>query len=1309
MNDFRFADNNWIHLLWIVAMIAGVLIFLEFRGQRTLERFVSKLMQLRLVQQSSFGRRITAILLLSVSLIFCVFAIMRPQWGMQERKSIRVDSQIMVCLDVSKSMLAEDVAPNRLERAKVEFDTLLGFLDEGQQVGLIGFAGKATVLCPMTTDFGFLRLILRETTPESVGLGGTRIGESLLKAIDGFGESGDINRLILLITDGEDHDSFPLEAAKLAREKGIRIVSIGFGDEAGSKIQITNPETGVRTLVKDINGQDVISRLDGETLRDIALETEGAYIPAGTGVLDLEAICRDHIATLLSGKEDQETRIIRNEAFQWFLIFALIFLFLSLFVATPMNLREKLIARSQSSSSGLGSATTVGWFLVIGAATTFIDSAPALATFQTSKTEKLMPADEDYKPEKNRPSNSKDVEKKETPPANDSPTGAEKPKEFEIDPSLSAREIYNAGIRFVNTNPDRAELYLTRARRDAKNDGELRYSSLYNLGWVEVNRADSLLKEDPKQALVHLQQAANRFRESIRIRPKSDDARYNLEILSRRILELTDQLNQKEPGDLAARLDQQIEAIRNHQTELRNTVQRVGGEKPTSQLTQYRKEFRALGTTQRKVISDLQKFANDARSELDVIKQKKDEEKSDEEKVKLVQISNMLLYVDSCSQRLAKARSLTRRMQSNRSFQRWSIALSDAKRARDQLRNPVEIIGQLIGDASELVQLTQSLAATKTNLIGPKPESDLPPEWLSQDYLKSTQITLVERGEELHKVLTQISKSDAEKAAGDPASDLQNSSNENSVQNDAKAKLLIENITNSLPFILEANSSFQKSSDQLENGNINESIQSQLKAIEQLSEAWELFFDIRRLIEVTYRDENTIVQVIQQAGQATEKPPADPKSSSDDPDRKDPGQADGKETDSDNDDSTIQEFAMAKELIEASQELQKKNIARSERLGKLISIELDQLNSDASQPNPAQPAMPPSAGQSEQPDQAAAQKERFEAASVIVKRIQSELKKGSQTSELFLKEDAAGIVAENPKWIEAKSSAELALNDIQELRRLFFSLIEHLKDTAQRQSELNDQTTMEFSKVDSGTSETIDAQKVGPLANRQKNLGLISDSISKELEKQAEQAEAAAQQAGSTANPNAPQNAPQNGASQQQNGPDPEKLLKASQLVDQASQAMDFSQKGLEKILSDQATPEATKTESNTSDDKAGGANADADDSPKDESQKDDSKIAESDGDTSSIKPDVEPIEENQMAALQKLMEAISLLDQNQNDDQNQNQDQNQDQQQQKEQKEKQQNLNANQLLQLIRDREAKRRKDKKQRAASQGAVEKDW
>jgi Ca-activated chloride channel family protein len=233
----------------------------------------------------------------------------------------------MVLLDVSKSMLAEDAAPNRLERAKAEIRDFVRALP-GDRIGLIAFAGRASTLCPLTPDQGFFRLVLETASPHSVSRGGTRIGDAVRKALEAF-TPGPGAKAILLVTDGEDHDSYPLEAAKQAREAGVRVVTIGFGEEQGAEIPITDPKTGDRAPLRDRAGQVVRSRLDGATLREIALATGGAYVPAGVGVLDVEGIVRAHIEPLIRAAGASATRVVRAERYQPFAVGALACMLLS--------------------------------------------------------------------------------------------------------------------------------------------------------------------------------------------------------------------------------------------------------------------------------------------------------------------------------------------------------------------------------------------------------------------------------------------------------------------------------------------------------------------------------------------------------------------------------------------------------------------------------------------------------------------------------------------------------------------------------------------------------------------------------------------------------------------------------------------------------------------------------------------------------------------------------------------------------------------------------------------------------------------
>ncbi len=322
IEGMTFLYPELIHLVWAVVALVALLAWLELRGQSALARFLSPVMLIRLSDRPSLSRRIVKLVLILATLVLGVVALMRPQsHGAEMVSSRRVSSDIMVVLDVSKSMLAEDAAPNRLARVRAEIIELVDQL-QGHRVGLVAFAGRASVLCPLTSDYGFFRMILRAVDTNSVGRGGTRIGEAVRKGVAAFGP-GSGARLILLITDGEDHDSYPREAAEKAAEAGIRIVAIGFGSEDGSEITLTDPETGARRVLVDGNGLVVRSRLDGELLREIALETDGVYVPAGTAALDLESIVDAHVKPIMRQTETV-ARAVAVERYHWFIAASLV-------------------------------------------------------------------------------------------------------------------------------------------------------------------------------------------------------------------------------------------------------------------------------------------------------------------------------------------------------------------------------------------------------------------------------------------------------------------------------------------------------------------------------------------------------------------------------------------------------------------------------------------------------------------------------------------------------------------------------------------------------------------------------------------------------------------------------------------------------------------------------------------------------------------------------------------------------------------------------------------------------------------------
>ncbi len=341
MPGLGFANQQWVHLIWIALVLVGALALLELRSRDTLGRFISALMQVRLAERQTPARRVVKLLLILVTLVVGILGLMRPQTpgGTETLSTRRVAADIMVVLDVSRSMLAEDASPNRLARAKAEISDFIDRV-QGHRAGLIAFAGRAAVKCPLTSDYGFLKLVLRDIDTRSVGRGGTRIGEAIRKAVAAYGP-GRGPRLMLLITDGEDHDSYPLDAAQAAVEAGIRVVTIGFGSETGSEITLVDPETGARRVLTDRDGQVVHSRLDGELLRKIALVTEGVYVPAGTAALDLDSIVETHVKPMVTETTVRLGRRVPVEHYRWFVLAALLGLVGSVWIGSTSGARRR--------------------------------------------------------------------------------------------------------------------------------------------------------------------------------------------------------------------------------------------------------------------------------------------------------------------------------------------------------------------------------------------------------------------------------------------------------------------------------------------------------------------------------------------------------------------------------------------------------------------------------------------------------------------------------------------------------------------------------------------------------------------------------------------------------------------------------------------------------------------------------------------------------------------------------------------------------------------------------------------------------
>lgn len=316
----RFESPEWLMGLWAVPLLAAAATWAIMRRRALLRRFADEGLLPLVAPSRSTARPALRALLMILGLIGAVLALARPQWGEHEQTLQKQGRDVCFVLDVSRSMLAEDLVPNRLERAKLWISDVLDQA-QGDRVAIVAFAGHPLVKCPLTLDYGFAKLALEDTTTESVSRGGTLIGDAIRMALTEVFETEDPSfKDLILITDGEDQESFPVDAAKLAGEKGVRIIAIGLGDEnEGRPIPITDPRTGERTFVK-YKGERVLSKLDGKTLRDVAAASrDGIYLNVSTGTIELDSVYKKLVRQAEQKEQEQAVRTTYVDRFQFFL------------------------------------------------------------------------------------------------------------------------------------------------------------------------------------------------------------------------------------------------------------------------------------------------------------------------------------------------------------------------------------------------------------------------------------------------------------------------------------------------------------------------------------------------------------------------------------------------------------------------------------------------------------------------------------------------------------------------------------------------------------------------------------------------------------------------------------------------------------------------------------------------------------------------------------------------------------------------------------------------------------------------------
>src|SRR5450755_5030199 len=271
-----FGNPAWLWGLLALPVLAFFFARAEQRGAERLQQFVAPRLLPQLSGTVNRARRILRFALLLLVLALVIVSLARPRWGYAFDEVKRKGLDLILAVDVSRSMLSNDVQPNRLERVKLAAQDLVNEL-QGDRVGLIAFAGRAFIQAPLTIDYDAVIESINDLDTKTIPEGGTNISQAIARAVEIFGKSATGNRALIIFTDGEELSGDAVKSAKEAAETGVRIFTVGVGTSQGSLIPIAG-EDGGTSFVKDGKGQVVKSKLDEKRLREIAQETGGIYL-----------------------------------------------------------------------------------------------------------------------------------------------------------------------------------------------------------------------------------------------------------------------------------------------------------------------------------------------------------------------------------------------------------------------------------------------------------------------------------------------------------------------------------------------------------------------------------------------------------------------------------------------------------------------------------------------------------------------------------------------------------------------------------------------------------------------------------------------------------------------------------------------------------------------------------------------------------------------------------------------------------------------------------------------------------------------
>jgi Ca-activated chloride channel homolog len=501
-----FGAPEWLWGLLFVPLLIVLFVRAERRGHQRLQEFVSARLLPQLAGTLNRPRRMIRFALQLLGLSLALVSLAQPRWGYTFEDVKRKGLDLLIAVDTSRSMLSNDVQPNRLERVKLAMQDLINQL-EGDRVGLIAFAGRAFLQAPLTIDYDAVVEAINDLDTKTIPEGGTNISSAISLATQSFGKSATGNRALIIFTDGEELSGDAVKTAKEAADAGVRIFTVGVGTLQGSLIPVTG-EDGQTAFVKDSAGQVVKSKLDDKRLREIAQATGGFYVHLESGPRTMQQVQNEGLAEMQAAEMDVRLSRRPIERYEWPLSAALIALALSILIPERKRVRERRYVPAPVRTAG---ATAALLILVTSFA---FAAAPGIDAYREGKFEDAY--SQFQQTLKSHPESRAD-------------------DKLQFDSGAAAYKLKD----YTRALESFSQALLTR-------DTGLQGKGHYNLGNTLYQRGEAEKTDEKK--LSDWTNALDHYQQTLKLDPNDKDAKDNYDYVKRKIEELKNQKSQQQPS-----------------------------------------------------------------------------------------------------------------------------------------------------------------------------------------------------------------------------------------------------------------------------------------------------------------------------------------------------------------------------------------------------------------------------------------------------------------------------------------------------------------------------------------------------------------------------------------------------------------------------------------------------------------------------------------------------------------------------------------------------------------------------------------